>query len=69
MMLTLAVASTTWLAGLQSFAVIMILPTVIYFIGHWLLRRYPKAYNFWHILFSIYMLCVFVMGLYILILG
>jgi len=69
MMLTATVASTTWLAGLKMFGLIMVLPTMIYFIGHWMLRRYPKTSNFWHVLFSVYMLIVFVMGLYTLILG
>lgn len=69
MMLTLSVASTTWLAGLKLFGIIMVLPTLIYFVGHWLMRQRPKASNVWHVLFGLYMLIVFVMGLYVLIWG
>ncbi|KRN77529.1 hypothetical protein [Weissella minor] len=55
------------LLGMQIFAAVMILPTVIYSVGHRLMRPFPRVFNALHIVFGGYMLSVLLAALTVLI--
>jgi hypothetical protein len=52
----------TWLMGFEIFALVMILPTAVYFTGHTILRPFPKLFNAVHWLFGAYIFWVFVIS-------
>uniref|UniRef100_UPI00359F1C8B hypothetical protein n=1 Tax=Weissella soli TaxID=155866 RepID=UPI00359F1C8B len=53
----------SWPLGLQVFAMVMIVPAMVYTTGHSLLRPFPKLFTAMHWLFSAYMLWVLVSAL------
>jgi hypothetical protein len=62
MILMLPLSPTSWLMGIEIFALILILPAVLYEAGHVLLRPYPRLFNALHWLFGVYMAYVVVAG-------
>ncbi|MBM7616510.1 hypothetical protein JOC36_000043 [Weissella uvarum] len=59
--------TSTVMLALQMFALILIVPTVIYFLGHRLCRPFPKLFNALHVMFGSYMFSVVLAGLTVLI--
>lgn len=65
----LTLTPQTWLMGFEIFAFIMIVPTVIYFTGHRLLKPFPRLFNALHLIFGGYMMSVLVAGISVLVLS
>ncbi|WP_258088597.1 hypothetical protein [Weissella fangxianensis] len=63
MTLMLPVMPTNWLMGALIFAVVLLMPTAVYFAGHSALRRFPKLCNALHWLFGAYLIYLIVAGL------
>jgi len=55
--------------GFEIFALILIVPTVVYFAGHRILRPFPMLFNALHWIFGAYMMYVFVAGISTLMFG
>ena len=53
MILLMPMAPNTWLMGLEIFALIMVAPTVLYFVGHRILRAFPVLFNALHWVFGV----------------
>lgn len=62
MTLMLPVMPTNWLMGALVFAVVLLMPTAVYFSGHSALRRFPKLFNALHWLFGAYLIYLIVAG-------
>ncbi len=57
------------LSAVEVFAAIMILPTIIYFLGHHFTRPFPKVFNALHLMFGGYMASVFTAALVVLVIS
>ncbi|MCT0010185.1 hypothetical protein [Weissella confusa] len=69
MTLLMPMAPNTWLMGFEIFALILIVPTVVCFAGHRILRPFPMLFNALHWIFGAYMMYVFVAGISTLMFG
>lgn len=63
MILLMPMAPNTWLMGVEIFSLIVVAPTVLYFVGHRILRAFPVLFNALHWVFGAYMTYVFVAGI------
>ncbi|TYC49843.1 hypothetical protein ESZ50_04440 [Weissella muntiaci] len=59
----------SWAVGVEALAMVLLLPTGLYFAGHALLHPYPKLFNALHWLFGTYIVYVLAVALGLLILG
>lgn len=63
MMLLMPMVPSTWLMGLEIFALILVVPAVIYFVGRRILRASPLLFNALHWVFGGYLTYVLVAGI------